>query len=127
MYRLFIGFRKIGEFPTSREAKKFATESGLIGVFTLIGDNYHDSWYKFQSVVNMKPLNRNEVSVSQARQKKCHYYKNIVKRHLNEIKENIKYSKNNMEKDFYEGRYAVQLSVYAKALNVQEKYLERFI
>lgn len=75
----------------------------------------------------MKPLNRNEVSISQARQKKCYYYKNIVKRHLNEIKENIKSSKNSMEKDFYEGRYAVQLSVYAKALNVQEKYLERFI
>ncbi len=75
----------------------------------------------------MKPLNRNEVSISQARQKKCHYYKNIVKRHLNEIKENIKFSKNSMEKDFYEGRYAVQLSVYARALNVQEKYLERFI
>ena len=75
----------------------------------------------------MKPLNRNEVPISQARQKKCYYYKNIVKRHLNEIKENIKLSKNSMEKDFYEGRYAVQLSVYARALNVQEKYLERFI
>ena len=75
----------------------------------------------------MKPLNRYEVSISQARQKKCLYYKNIVKRHLNEIKENIKFSKNSMEKDFYEGRYAVQLSVYARALNVQEKYLERFI
>lgn len=61
------------------------------------------------------------------RKKKCYYYKNIVKNHLNEIKENIKSSKNSMEKDFYEGRYAVQLSVYAKALNVQEKYLESFI
>ena len=49
MYTLFIGFRKIDVFPTIREAKKFATESELIGVFTLIGDNYHDSWYKFQS------------------------------------------------------------------------------
>lgn len=75
----------------------------------------------------MKSLNNNEVSISQARQKKCHYYKNIVKRHLSEIKENIKSSKNNMEKDFYKGRYAVQLGVYAKALNIQEKYLERFI
>ena len=61
------------------------------------------------------------------RKKKCYYYKNIVKKHLNEIKENIKSSKNSMEKDFYEGRYAVKLSVYAKALNVQEKYLESFI
>ena len=127
MYTLFIGFRKIDVFPTIREAKKFATESELIGVFTLIGDNYHDSWYKFQSEKNMKPLSKNEVSISQARQKKCCYYKKIVKRHLNDIKESIKSSKNNMEEDIYKGRYAVQLSVYARALNVQEKYLERFI
>lgn len=46
---------------------------------------------------------------------------------MNGIKEDIKSSKNSMEKDFYEGRYAIQLSVYARALNVQEKYLERFI
>lgn len=75
----------------------------------------------------MKPLNKNEVSISQARQKKCHYYKNIVKRHLNDIKEDIRLSKNDMERNFYQGRYAVQLSVYAEALNVQEKYLERYI
>lgn len=75
----------------------------------------------------MKPPYKNEISISQARQKKCHYYKNIVKRHLNDIKKNIILSKNNMEEDFYKGRYAVQLSVYARALNVQEKYLERFI
>lgn len=47
MCTLFIGFRKIGVFPTIREAKKFATESELTGVFTLLGDNYRDSWYKF--------------------------------------------------------------------------------
>lgn len=75
----------------------------------------------------MKSLNKNEVSISQARQKKCHYYKNIVKRHLNDIERNIKSSKDSMEKSFYLTRYAVQLSVYAKALNVQEKYLERYI
>lgn len=46
---------------------------------------------------------------------------------MNDIKESIKSSKNNMEEDFYKGRYAVQLSVYARALNVHEKYLERFI
>ena len=75
----------------------------------------------------MKSSNKNEVSISQERQKKRHYYKNIVKRHLNDIKRNIKSSKNGMEEDFYKGRYAVQLSVYARALNVQEKYLERFL
>ena len=75
----------------------------------------------------MKSPSKNEVSISQARQTKCHYYKNIVKRHLNDIKKNIKLSKNNMEEDFYKGRYAIQLRVYARALNVQEKYLERFI
>lgn len=46
---------------------------------------------------------------------------------MNDIKESIKSSKNNIEEDFYKGRYAVQLSVYARALNMQEKYLERFI
>ena len=75
----------------------------------------------------MESLNQNEESISQARQKKCYYYKNIVKRHLNEIKENIKFSKNKMERDFYKSRYVVQLDVYAEALNVQKKYLERFI
>lgn len=47
MYTLFIGFRKIDVFQSIREAKKFASESDLIGIFSLIGDDYHDSWYKF--------------------------------------------------------------------------------
>lgn len=47
MYRLFVGFRKLGEFPTILRAKQFATESIHVGVFTLLGENYHDSWYKF--------------------------------------------------------------------------------
>ena len=75
----------------------------------------------------MESLNKNEVSISQARQRKCHYYKNIVKRHLNDIKNDIKSSKNDMERNFYKSRYAVQLRDYARALNVQEKYLERYI
>lgn len=45
MYKLFIGFRKLGEFPTIREAKKFAGDSHLFGCFSLIGGNYRDSWY----------------------------------------------------------------------------------
>ena len=61
------------------------------------------------------------------RKEKCYYYKNIVKRHLNDIKENLKSSKNSMEENYYRDRYAVQLSVYAKALNIQEKYLEKYI
>jgi len=47
MYKLFIGFRKLGEFPTILQAKKFARDSDLTGVFTLLGENYRDSWYKF--------------------------------------------------------------------------------
>lgn len=48
MYKLFIGFRKLGEFPTILQAKQFATESSYVGVFSLLGsNNYHDSWYKF--------------------------------------------------------------------------------
>lgn len=45
MYKLFIGFRKLGEFKTILEAKQFAHNSGLSGAFNLIGDSYHDSWY----------------------------------------------------------------------------------
>lgn len=46
MYILFIGFRKLGEFPTIQEAKKYAHDLKEAGVFSLIGDNYSDSWYK---------------------------------------------------------------------------------
>lgn len=45
MYRLFIGFRKLGEFNSILEAKQFAHNRGLNGIFTLIGDKYRDSWY----------------------------------------------------------------------------------
>lgn len=75
----------------------------------------------------MGSINKDGLSPSQARERKCYYYKNIVKRHLNDIKRSIASSKNNMERNFYLGRYAVQLEIYAEALNVQEKYLERYI
>lgn len=75
----------------------------------------------------MKSLNENETTICQARQRKCHYYKNIVKRHLNEIKEHIELSKNDMERSYYRSRYAAQLSIYAEALGIQEKHLERYI
>ena len=45
MYKLFIGFRKLGEFDSILEAKKFADNSELTGVFSLRGENYSDSWY----------------------------------------------------------------------------------
>jgi hypothetical protein len=45
MYKLFAGFRKLGEFKTIPEAKRFAYDSGETGVFNLIGDKYRDSWY----------------------------------------------------------------------------------
>lgn len=49
MYRLYIGFRPLGEFESIREAKLFAGNSGLSGVFNLIGDNYRDAWYVFEN------------------------------------------------------------------------------
>ena len=61
------------------------------------------------------------------RRKKHHYYKYIVKRHLNDIRVHIGQSKNEMERSYYHTRYAAQLSVYAEALGVQERILERFI
>lgn len=47
MYRLYVGFRLLGEFDSIREAKQFAGKSGLSGAFNLIGDNYRDSWYVY--------------------------------------------------------------------------------
>ena len=61
------------------------------------------------------------------RRKKHYYYKYIVKRHLNDIRVHIGQSKNEMERSYYRTRYAAQLSVYAEALGVQERILERFI
>jgi hypothetical protein len=75
----------------------------------------------------MNSINKDGLSPSQARERKCFYYKNIVKRHLNDIKRSISSSKNSMERNFHIGRYAVQLEAYAEALNVQERYLERYI
>ena len=61
------------------------------------------------------------------RRKKHHYYKYIVKRHLNDIRVHIGQFKNEMERSYYRTRYAAQLSVYAEVLGVQERILERFI
>lgn len=49
IYTLFVGFRKLGEFKSILEAKKFAQNSGLSGAFSLLGNNYRDSWYVFKS------------------------------------------------------------------------------
>ena len=48
-YILFLGFQRLGEFDTISEAKKYAQDSGLIGAFNLLGDNYRDAWYVSQS------------------------------------------------------------------------------
>lgn len=46
---------------------------------------------------------------------------------MNDIRAHIRLSKNEMERSYYRTRYAAQLSVYAEALGIQEKYLEIFI
>lgn len=46
IYKLFIGFRKLGEFKDIPQARKFAEESGEAGTFNLIGDRFRDSWYQ---------------------------------------------------------------------------------
>ena len=45
-YKLFIGFRKLGEFYSIREAKLFAQDCDEHGIFNLIGTNYSDTWYQ---------------------------------------------------------------------------------
>jgi hypothetical protein len=51
MYKLFIGFRKLGEFDSILEAKQFADNSNYSGVFTLLGNNYSDKWYVFKKLL----------------------------------------------------------------------------
>ncbi len=51
IYKLFIGFKKLGEFTSIMEAKKFADQSGHWGTFNLLGDKYHDAWYISQPEV----------------------------------------------------------------------------
>ena len=48
VFKLFVGYKKLGEFDSILEAKKFADKSGLSGVFNLIGEKYQDSWYEPQ-------------------------------------------------------------------------------
>ena len=45
-YKLFIGYRLLGAFSGIWEAKNFAAESGMSGIFSLVGENYRDSWYE---------------------------------------------------------------------------------
>lgn len=59
--------------------------------------------------------------------RKLYYYSHIVKRHLSDIKEHIRLSKNDIERSYYQSRFAAQLSIYAEALAVKEEYLERYI
>ncbi|SFL09028.1 hypothetical protein SAMN05216357_11285 [Porphyromonadaceae bacterium KH3CP3RA] len=53
MYKLFLGFRKMGEYVSISIGKKIAGESGQTGVFNLIGDDYSDSWYVFKKEASM--------------------------------------------------------------------------
>lgn len=59
--------------------------------------------------------------------RKLYYYSHIVKRHLSDIKEHIRLSKNDMERSYYQSRFAAQLSIYAEAFAVKEEYLKRYI
>ena len=47
-YKLFIGFKKLGEFPSILEAKQYANKTQYTGRFSLTGDKYYDTWYVSQ-------------------------------------------------------------------------------
>ena len=49
MYKLFVGFMKLGEFISISEARIFADNSEHNGVFNILGKNYRDSWYGIKS------------------------------------------------------------------------------
>lgn len=48
-YKLFKGFKKLGEFSKISEAKKEAEKYGD-GVFNLISENYRTSWQVLNGV-----------------------------------------------------------------------------
>jgi hypothetical protein len=53
-YKLFIGFKKLGEFDSISQAKRYARDSGLSGAFNLLGDKYQDAWYVFEYEIEKK-------------------------------------------------------------------------
>lgn len=61
------------------------------------------------------------------RERRLYYYKSVIKRHLHEIQDNIKEAKNDMEREYYKGRFSSQLSAFAKSLGIQKRFLERII
>ena len=48
-YRLYKGFKLIGEFDTILEAKQNAPKED--GVYNLIGDGYRDSWQILKGII----------------------------------------------------------------------------
>jgi len=56
-----------------------------------------------------------------------HYKKNIVARSLHDFKENINNAKNEREAQFWQNRYAVQLSDYSKTTGLSKKDIETLI
>lgn len=65
-----------------------------------------------------------KIASKDSQEYKDHYWNNIVKRYLNDIKDSIQKSKNKMEKTFYQDRYAAQLKDFSKALGIGEKEIE---
>lgn len=61
------------------------------------------------------------------RARKLYYYKHVVKRYLRDQLIHVNESKSDMERSFYEGRYDVQLTEFARALGVNEKHLDAII
>lgn len=56
-----------------------------------------------------------------------HYFQNVVKRDLIDIKRNIDLAKNESEETYYKNRYSTQLKTYAEALNTTSEILEKLI
>ncbi|WP_278966300.1 hypothetical protein [Alistipes senegalensis] len=46
IYKLFVGFDKLGEFGSAQGARSHAENCGRSGTFNIIGDRYRDSWYQ---------------------------------------------------------------------------------
>lgn len=65
--------------------------------------------------------------MTNSREERIRYYKNVVKRYLNNVLDRKAEAKNTMERDYYNGRYIAQLGIFAEALNVREKDLKQAV
>lgn len=63
-YKLFIGYRLLGEFSGIWEAKNFAAESGMSGIFSLVGEVGTNQKNRTRMETKIKDITGAEITVT---------------------------------------------------------------